>query len=223
MSSDDDEINPNYSNDRIKQISKISIQQTELDKLNSIDLVNEKLEGEEKEEEDLEMKTSSSFSNKSVQEHNYKYNKNDSFLLKLIKSGELKTILISLSTILIYYCFSIFLTFYNRYLFVTYKYPLSITIIHLIFKYLASALVRWTLNCFAKKQHQKRITLDWMIYLKRILPTGIASAADIGFSNWSLQYITISLYTMSKSTVILFIFFFSIVFKLEKWVSLNYF
>jgi hypothetical protein len=61
--------------------------------------------------------------------------------------------------------------------------------------------------------------LDWTTYLKRIIPTGIASAADIGFSNWSLQYITITLYTMSKSTVILFIFLFSILFKLEKWVS----
>ena len=149
---------------------------------------------------------------------------------KIFKSGEFKSILISLSTILIYYCFSIVLTFYNRHLFVTYKYPLSITLIHLIFKFCLSALIRTFLNCCDKKKPRhgadgdsftpkKRITLDWCTYVKRIIPTGIASAADIGFSNWSLQYITISLYTMSKSCVILFIFFFSILFKLEKWVS----
>ena len=150
---------------------------------------------------------------------------------KFFKSGELRGVLISLSTILIYYCFSIVLTFYNRYLFVTYKYPLSITLIHLIFKFFLASFIRSVLNCLSKKKYkpnernvnylvqERRITLDWATYLKRIIPTGIASAADIGLSNWSLQYITISLYTMSKSTVILFIFFFSILFKLEKWVN----
>ena len=164
---------------------------------------------------------------------------------KFFKSGELKNVLISLSTILIYYCFSIFLTFYNRHLFVTYKYPLSITLVHLIFKFGMSALIRTIQKCWSTRRkrmscsssptlssmsslssspgadtlkHRKRIVLDWSTYCRRIVPTGIASAADIGFSNWSLQYITISLYTMSKSTVILFIFFFSIWFKLEKWV-----
>ena len=129
---------------------------------------------------------------------------------------DFKAIAISLSSILVYYCFSIILTFFNRYLFITYKFPLSITVIHLIIKYMISSLVRSISSACNSKQ---RITLDWTTYLKRIIPTGIASAADIGFSNWSLQYITITLYTMSKSTVILFIFLFSILFKLEKWVS----
>lgn len=133
-------------------------------------------------------------------------------------NGELKSIMLSLAFILIYYCFSIFLTFYNRYLFVTYKYPLSITIVHLIFKYMVSSGLRSFLNLTNRSNH-KRITLDWCTYFTRIVPTGVASAADIGFSNWSLQYITVTLYTMSKSTVILFIFFFSILFKLEKWVK----
>lgn len=137
-------------------------------------------------------------------------------MLKMLKIGELKNLLFSLLTILIYYCFSIALTFYNRHLFVTYTYPLSITIFHLIVKFLASALIRSVYNMTFKLN--KRLTLTWPLYMRRIIPTGIASAADIGLSNWSLQYITISLYTMSKSTVILFIFFFSVLFKLEKWV-----
>ncbi|RNA07899.1 solute carrier family 35 member C2 [Brachionus plicatilis] len=139
-------------------------------------------------------------------------------------SSELRSVLLSLLTILIYYCFSISLTFYNRYLFVTYQYPLSITIIHLIVKYVLSSLIRSTLNFYhfikkrpAKSEYQQRITLNWFLYTTRIIPTAIASAADIGLSNWSLQFITITLYTMSKSTVILFILFFSILFQLEKW------
>ncbi|CAF1054736.1 unnamed protein product [Brachionus calyciflorus] len=135
--------------------------------------------------------------------------------------NKLKYITLSLLTILIYYFFSISLTFYNRHLFVTYKYPLSITIIHLILKFVLSALIRHLLNLieYIRKgpNYKKRVLLNWNLFSTRIIPNSLASAADIGLSNWSLQYITITLYTMSKSTVILFIFFFSIIFKLEKW------
>jgi hypothetical protein len=133
------------------------------------------------------------------------------------KQKRIKSALLSICSILLYYFFSISLTFYNRYLFVTYKYPLSITIIHLIVKFLLSFAIRLVLNLTVNRS-KKRITLDWYTYFTRIIPTAVASAADIGLSNWSLQYITITLYTMAKSTVILFIFFFSILFKLEKWV-----
>jgi solute carrier family 35 protein C2 len=141
---------------------------------------------------------------------------------------KLKEFLLSGSTILVYYFFSILLTFYNRYLFVTYQYPLSITIIHLIIKFLIAACLRSILDLTVNSKRcqlskQPRITLEWPTYLRKIIPLGIASAADIGFSNWSLQYITVTLYTMSKSTVILFILFFALIFKLEKWVILNHF
>ena len=131
---------------------------------------------------------------------------------------QIKSALFSIFTILVYFFFSICLTFYNRHLFVTYRYPLSITLIHLIFKFISATIIRCVLNC-TKNRENKRITLDWYTYVTRILPTGIASAADIGLSNWSLEYITITLYTMAKSTVILFIFLFSIIFRLEKWVT----
>ena len=143
-------------------------------------------------------------------------------LINTYNNIELRSILISLSTILIYYFFSISLTFYNRYLFVNYKYPLSITVIHLVVKYLIAALIISIWNIVAAKKqenYKKRITLEWSTYLRKIIPMAIASALDIGLSNWSLQYITVTLYTMSKSTVILFILFFSLLFKLEKWVS----
>ena len=104
-----------------------------------------------------------------------RYNLN--YFLKI----KLKSCAISLSTILLYYLFSISLTFYNRMLFVTYKYPLSITIIHLIIKFLLSMLLR---KCFYMCTSQPRIILNWNLYAKRIIPTGIASALDIGLSNW---------------------------------------
>ncbi|KAG8446427.1 hypothetical protein GDO86_014035 [Hymenochirus boettgeri] len=47
-------------------------------------------------------------------------------------------------------------------------------------------------------------------------PQALATALDIGFSNWSFLYITVSLYTMTKSSAVLFILLFSLVFKLEE-------
>lgn len=48
---------------------------------------------------------------------------------------------------------------------------------------------------------------------------GLASVFDIGFSNWSMLYITIELYTMSKSTAVIFILVFGIIFHLQEPVS----
>lgn len=50
---------------------------------------------------------------------------------------------------------------------------------------------------------------------KKLSLSAIATALDIGLSNWSFLFITISLYTMTKSSAVLFILFFSLVFKLE--------
>ena len=50
-----------------------------------------------------------------------------------------------------------------------------------------------------------------------LAPIGICASLDIGLSNWALQYITISLYTMGKSTSILFIVAFSLFLKLERY------
>ena len=46
-------------------------------------------------------------------------------------------------------------------------------------------------------KHQKRPILAWKPYTVQLAPAGIASALDIGLSNWSLEFITVSLYTVS--------------------------
>lgn len=54
------------------------------------------------------------------------------------------------------------------------------------------------------------------MYIKRLAPPGFAGSLDIGLSNWGLEFVTISLYTMTKSTSIIFILGFSILFRLER-------
>ncbi len=51
-------------------------------------------------------------------------------------------------------------------------------------------------------------------------PVAVCSAADIALSQWSFEYITVALYTMTKTTSVLFITFFALIFKLEKKVLL---
>ena len=56
-------------------------------------------------------------------------------------------------------------------------------------------------------------------YVSHVAPAAVFSALDIGLSQWSFEYITISLYTMTKTTSIIFILFFAILHKLEEKVS----
>lgn len=115
--------------------------------------------------------------------------------------------------VLHYYIFSIGITFYNKWLMKDFHYPLFMTLVHLTIIFCLSALTRRALLCSTGKQ---RVVLGWKDYLYKVAPTALATALDIGLSNWSFLFITISLYTMTKSTAVLFILFFSLVFKLEE-------
>ena len=49
-----------------------------------------------------------------------------------------------------------------------------------------------------------------------MVPNGVSTGLDIGFSNLSLKTISLSFYTMCKSTTPLFLLLFAFVWKLEK-------
>lgn len=94
------------------------------------------------------------------------------------------TVLKVLSFILLYWCCSISLTFFNRRLFHDYKFPLAITTLHMVIKFVFAALMRWFLHrfCFHSccvkvcGQHQnndrERVNLTWPILWRKIAPTG---------------------------------------------------
>lgn len=63
---------------------------------------------------------------------------------------------------------------------------------------------------------KRRPLLSRWHYFKSAFPTGCSSALDIGLSNASLMYISISLYTMCKSTSIVFLLLFAFAFRIEK-------
>ncbi|KAM9296683.1 solute carrier family 35 member C2 [Gastrophryne carolinensis] len=122
-------------------------------------------------------------------------------------------VLLTVGLVLFYYCFSIGITFYNKWLLKTFHLPLFMTLVHLLMIFIMSALSRTIMICYSNRS---RVILPWSDYLKKVAPTALATALDIGLSNWSFLYITVSLYTMTKSSAVLFILFFSLLFKLEE-------
>jgi solute carrier family 35 protein C2 len=58
--------------------------------------------------------------------------------------------------------------------------------------------------------------LTWDKYIRSVVPNGIATGLDIGFSNYSLVFITLSFYVMCKSTTPLFLLTFAIAWGIEK-------
>ncbi|XP_055702663.1 solute carrier family 35 member C2 isoform X2 [Phlebotomus papatasi] len=120
--------------------------------------------------------------------------------------------LFTLCLILMYFALSIGLTFYQRSLLQSFKFPLSVVLYHLLIKLLLSGLIRCVYRLVTGRS---RVVLSCRNLFK-IVPTGIASGLDIGFSNWGLELVNISLYTMAKSTTIVFILIFGILLGLEK-------
>lgn len=100
------------------------------------------------------------------------------------------TIIVTLLLILCYFTLSIGLTFYQRLLLQEFRYPLTVVVYHLCFKLVMSAVIRWMYRIITKKP---RIMLDWRTSVRKILPSGLASGIDIGFSNWGLELVQISL------------------------------
>lgn len=107
----------------------------------------------------------------------------------------------------IYYIPSVGLTFYQRWLLQVsglrsfnlqliarllqkFPYPLTTVLVHMVVKFLLAALVRL---CFIRKANKARVEVGWKEYVKAVAPTGLFSGIDIGFSNWGLELITVSL------------------------------
>ncbi|XP_034483794.1 solute carrier family 35 member C2 [Drosophila innubila] len=119
----------------------------------------------------------------------------------------------TLVTVLLYLTLSIALTFYQTDIIRDLPIPLTIVTYHLILKFLLAACIR---NVYKMRMGKSRVQLDWRVAVRKMAPTGIASGIDIGFSNWGLLLVPISLYTMTKSSTIVFILIFAILLGLER-------
>ena len=128
----------------------------------------------------------------------------------------------SVGLIVFYWIWSIGLTFYQKEFVSDFRIPLTSVTVHLMVKFLLAGLWRSVEACCFMPRNSRiaanRCPAIGETITKVGLPAG-AAALDIGLSNWSLEFITVSLYAMGKSTTIVFILIFSIALALEKFVS----
>ena len=68
-------------------------------------------------------------------------------------------------------------------------------------------MVKWKENKIPK--------IDRRVYLCSAVPVGITTALDIAASNASYIYVSIPFYTIVKSSAVIFVLFFSILYKLQ--------
>ncbi|KAI9598627.1 triose-phosphate transporter family-domain-containing protein [Syncephalis fuscata] len=117
--------------------------------------------------------------------------------------------------ILCWYTLSTFLSLYNKWMFDPNKYgfhyPLYTTSMHQIIQFVLSLI------CLAIWPHLRpRHMMGVREFCKRVVPCAVATGLDIGLSNSSLKTITLSFYTMCKSSSLAFVLIFAFIFRLEQ-------
>ena len=115
-----------------------------------------------------------------------------------------------------------------------FHFPLFTTCVHMLVQFLLSSLVLYFIPNLRPKHKpanyapiaqsadgdtleapRKPLMTGWF-YLTRIGPCGAATGLDIGLGNMSLKFITLTFYTMCKSSVLGFVLVFALLFRLEK-------
>ncbi|PCH43555.1 TPT-domain-containing protein [Wolfiporia cocos MD-104 SS10] len=114
-----------------------------------------------------------------------------------------------------WFLFATLLSVYNKWMFSPDRFgfpsPLFVTTLHMSVQFVLAAALRtiWP-HRFRQDSSPSRSN-----YLFKAIPTGISTGLDIGLSNLSLRLITLSFYTMCKSSSLIFVLFFAFLFRLE--------
>ncbi|KAH9438424.1 hypothetical protein MCOR02_002051 [Pyricularia oryzae] len=132
----------------------------------------------------------------------------------------------------LWYLFSLGISIYNKWMFdskeLDFRFPMFTTSIHMVIQFALSSLVLYFFpslrprNGYKSDMGQSRheseperpIMTKWF-YLTRIGPCGAATGLDIGLGNTSLRFITLTFYTMCKSSSLAFVLMFAFLFRLE--------
>ncbi|KAK3945355.1 hypothetical protein QBC46DRAFT_303285 [Diplogelasinospora grovesii] len=145
----------------------------------------------------------------------------------------LRKLLVNGALIGLWYMFSLSISLYNKWMFdkgkLNFPFPMFTTATHMLVQFTFASLVLYFIpslrpqNAFRRSdmgqsRHEaepERPIMTKMFYLTRIGPCGIATGLDIGLGNTSLKFITLTFYTMCKSSSLAFVLIFAFLFRLE--------
>ncbi|KAL8933086.1 MAG: hypothetical protein Q9211_005970 [Gyalolechia sp. 1 TL-2023] len=149
----------------------------------------------------------------------------------------IKASLINALLIASWYLFSVSISVYNKWMFskknLDFHFPLFTTCMHMVVQFLLASTVLYFLPHFRpgadsskaagnhpapshREQSQGKPLMTRMFYLTRIGPCGTATGLDIGLGNMSLRFVTLTFFTMCKSSALAFILIFAFLFHLEQ-------
>ncbi|KAK3301083.1 triose-phosphate transporter family-domain-containing protein [Chaetomium fimeti] len=141
-----------------------------------------------------------------------------------------KSLLINGVLIGLWYFFSLLISLYNKWMFspdkLDFRFPMFTTAVHFLVQFSLASLILFIFPSLRPKnsyrsdlgqsRHEaERPIMTKMFYLTRIGPCGVATGLDIGLGNTSLQFITLTFYTMCKSSSLAFVLIFAFLFRLE--------
>ncbi|KAF4581195.1 nucleotide-sugar transporter [Ophiocordyceps camponoti-floridani] len=133
---------------------------------------------------------------------------------------------------LLWFMFSLSISLYNKWMFdrdrLNFAFPLFTTSMHMLVQFALAGLVLYFVPSLRPQQshnsdggrsrHETEpnsSVMSKMFYLTRIGPCGAATGLDIGLGNASLKFISLTFYTMCKSSSLAFVLLFAFLFRLE--------
>lgn len=131
-----------------------------------------------------------------------------------------KASVVNVLLILSWYTFSTLISVYNKWMFDTSKknfsFPLFVTSFHMAMQFiLSSTAMRIFPQLVPRKANGATSRPSGVDWASKVVPCALATALDIGLSNSSLKTITLTFYTMCKSSNLAFVLFFAFLFGLE--------
>lgn len=103
-----------------------------------------------------------------------------------------------------------------------FHFPLFTTSLHMLVQFSLASLLLYIFPRFrpvpppaTSSTSPPKPLLTRFFYLTRLVPCGSATSLDIGLGNMSLKFITLTFYTMCKSSALAFVLLFAFIFRLE--------
>ncbi|KAI0553304.1 triose-phosphate transporter family-domain-containing protein [Xylaria curta] len=133
----------------------------------------------------------------------------------------------------LWYMFSLSISLYNKWMFdsgqLNFPFPLFTTSMHMLVQFSLASLVLYFIPSLRpnnssrnsdlgrprRESEPDRPIMTKLFYFTRIGPCGAATGLDIGLGNTSLKFITLTFYTMCKSSALAFVLLFAFLFRLE--------
>ncbi|EXJ70389.1 uncharacterized protein A1O5_06457 [Cladophialophora psammophila CBS 110553] len=130
----------------------------------------------------------------------------------------------------LWYFFSLSISIYNKMMFssdhLDFHFPLFATSLHMVVQFILASCILLIFPSlrpsqphppgYGNESHSSKPLVTPLFYFTRLVPTGTTTSLDIGLGNTSLRFITLTFYTMCKSSVLIFVLVFAFLFRLEK-------